>query len=89
MHKLIKKRGHRGWQNSGDYRIGSSAGSALILGPISGQINAGAGMYSNIVGAPTTGTYWQAKGGVGVSPGIGIGAEAKVNIIEFSYKQKR
>lgn len=74
--------------NSGDYRIGSSAGGSLILGPVAGQVNAGVGMYSNIVGTPTTGTYWQTTGGVGVSPSFGVGAEAKANIIEFSYKRK-
>ena len=74
--------------NPGDYRVGSSASAGLVLGPIAGQVGVGAGLYSNITGTPETGFYWQSKGGIGVSPTIGVGAEAKVNIFDFSYKKR-
>ncbi|WP_249277654.1 hemagglutinin repeat-containing protein [Pandoraea sp. PE-S2R-1] len=72
----------------GDYRIGSSMSTSAILGPFAGQIGGGAGLFSNIQGTPLTGGYWQAKGGIAIAPTVGIGVEAKVNIIEFSYKGK-
>ncbi|WP_412023905.1 hypothetical protein [Burkholderia cepacia] len=67
-------------QNPGDYRVGSSASAGLVLGPIAGKFGTSAGLYSNIVGSPETGFYWQSKGGIGVSPTFGVGAEAKLNI---------
>jgi filamentous hemagglutinin len=73
---------------AGDYRIGSSLSGSVFFGPASGQIGASAGVYSNVQNKPTTGGYWQAKGGIAVAPVIGIGVEVKANVIEFNYKRK-
>ncbi|AHB78326.1 hypothetical protein X636_01990 [Pandoraea pnomenusa] len=70
----------------GDFRVGSSVSASAMLGPLAGQFGGGAGLFSNIQGTPITGGYWQTKGVAAIGPNVGVGAEIKFNIIEFTYK---
>ncbi len=70
----------------GDFRAGSSVSASAMLGPLAGQFGGGAGLFSNIQGTPITGGYWQTKGAAAIGPNVGVGAEIKINIIEFNYK---
>ncbi|MBB5407663.1 YD repeat-containing protein [Paraburkholderia sp. HC6.4b] len=73
--------------DAGDYRIGSSIGANFIAGPASFQLlSTGAGGYSNITQTPVSGAYSYFKSGIALTPSLGVGAEFKVNVIEFNYK---
>ncbi len=55
-------------KNPEDYRIDPSVSGSVIADPLTGQLSASGGLYSNIVEKPVTGSYWEVKGSAGASP---------------------